>query len=119
MGKACPCHEEVGLAEQELIRAWLDPDQVVPQHAGRVVDAVAAPAIIKERRVAAQRVGCVRVWRFDEEEGVPPGPVGAGPWEPLRLQALPTGVLQPKGCRPGQKTLMNLRMLAARSPAGG
>jgi hypothetical protein len=28
-------------------------------------------------------------------------------------------VLQPKGCRPGQKTLMNLRMLAARSPAGG
>jgi len=50
VGQACPGDDEAGPAEQQLVGAEFDAEQVVPQEACGVVGPVAAVAVVEERR---------------------------------------------------------------------
>ena len=53
VGQACPGDDEAGPAEQQLVGAEFDAEQVVPQEACGVVGPVAAVAVVEERRAVA------------------------------------------------------------------
>jgi hypothetical protein len=79
------------LAEQQVVGAGVDSDQVVAQDAGDVVGAVADVAVVERHCAVLAAVWCVRVGRLDSDEGIPFRPPGAGPREPFALQPVMGG----------------------------
>src|SRR5260370_7232037 len=88
MGDLLPGDLKERLAQQQIVRSWLDAHQVVPQHSGDAVRPVSAAAIVKEDGAAPGLVGSVRVGWLDLVERVTPRPFRPGPRDPPPLPPL-------------------------------